>query len=74
MDVPDRLAYRELLPTEYRYADDDQLRRILGELVEGWTAGGVDLRSDRRELTRPYLAEVVLPRYEALLRECVRRL
>jgi glycosyltransferase involved in cell wall biosynthesis len=72
--VPDGLAYRELLPAKYRYTDDSELVQILGELVEGWTSGGLDLRSDRREITRPYLAAAVLPRYEALLSGCVRGL
>lgn len=70
--VPDRLAYRELLPAEYRYADDTKLPWVLGELVEKWSSGRLDLRRDRRELTRPLLAAEVLPRYGALLRDCVR--
>jgi glycosyltransferase involved in cell wall biosynthesis len=70
--VPDRLAYRELFPASYRYQDDADLLRILGELVERWSTGRLDLRCDRRELTRPYLADDLLPRYEALLGECVR--
>jgi len=68
--VPDRLAYRELFPASYRYADDADLLRVLGDLVEKWSTGRLDLRCDRRELTRPYLADEVVPRYEALLRDC----
>ena len=42
-------------------------------LCRGWTSGDLDLRKDRRELVDPYRAEVVLPAYDALLREVAGR-
>jgi hypothetical protein len=69
--VPDRLAYRLLYPDSYRYRDDDELASKLAELVRRWTEGGLDLRADRRELTRPYLADAVVPMFAACFEECV---
>lgn len=61
--VPDRLAYRELFPPEYR-CDDwvDRVRRA----ILAYVAGRDPLRANRRELTQPYQAANVWPRYQAL--------
>lgn len=67
--VPDRLAYRELWPAEFRYADDEALAAELERLCRGWTAGALDLRADRRALSGRFAAGVVLPRYVALFEE-----
>ena len=48
--VPDRLAYPEIYPSEYRYADDDALVDELERLLTASCA----LRSDRTELTQRY--------------------
>ncbi|MBV1858385.1 MAG: DUF3524 domain-containing protein [Nannocystaceae bacterium] len=65
--VPDRLAYQELWPEEFRYGDDDAfvpaLRDVLGS--------GVALRADRRHLTNPFSAPKLIPRFEALFDELV---
>lgn len=64
--VPDRLAYPEHFPVEYRYTDEDALADELERLCRGWQAGQFDLRADRRALTAPYRAELVLPRFREL--------
>jgi glycosyltransferase involved in cell wall biosynthesis len=69
--VPDRLAYRELVPAEYRYADDAALPAELERLCRAWTAGKLDLRADRRTVTERFRASAVLPRYRALFEELV---
>jgi glycosyltransferase involved in cell wall biosynthesis len=67
--VPDRLAYREVYPAVYRYADDATLPEELERLCSSWTAGKLDLRADRRTVTERFHAAVVLPRYGALFEE-----
>jgi len=64
--VPDRLAYRELIPDEYRYADDAAFPGALEALCRRWNAGELDLRADRRSITGRYLAPSVVPLYGAL--------
>lgn len=66
--VPDRLAYPEIFPAEYRYADDEALPGALRTLCEQYAAGR-PLRADRRDLTRPFAREQVVPRFATLLRE-----
>lgn len=67
--VPDRLAYAEHLPARFRYPEPDvpSLVATLEDLCRRWTAGTLDLRADRRELTAPFDAAAVLPRYASLL-------
>jgi hypothetical protein len=61
--VPDRLAYPELFPAEYRYADfGAALRQLCGD----WVAGEVTLRADRRALVAAHDAARVVPCYRAL--------
>ena len=67
--VPDRLAYRETVPDAYRYRDEADLVARLTALCRG----AEPLRADRREITRPFLAENVLPRFEALFMELTSR-
>ncbi len=67
--VPDRLAYRELVPAEYRYADDAALPGELERLCRAWTAGKLELRADRRAVTERFHAPAVLPRYLALFED-----
>lgn len=67
--VPDALSYRELLPPEYRYADEAAAIAELARLCASWRAGELDLREDRRALTSSHAAAEVLPRYGALLAE-----
>jgi glycosyltransferase involved in cell wall biosynthesis len=69
--VPDALSYPELLPVEYRYRDEAEAVAELERLIQAWTAGELELRQDRRELTRAHAAERVLPRYRELLSELV---
>ncbi|PRP90732.1 Glycosyl transferases group 1 [Enhygromyxa salina] len=64
---PDALSYPELLPSEYRWRDEGEAMSELARLCRAWTAGEIDLRADRRALTRPHRAESVLPRYREVL-------
>lgn len=66
--VPNRLAYKELFPEAFRYRDDDALVDMLERLCRGWQAGTLGLREDRQHLTAPHRVDVMLPRYEAMLR------
>lgn len=61
--VPDRLAYPEHFPPGLRYADDAELFETLERLCTQWTAGALDLRRDRREITRPYAAKTISALY-----------
>jgi glycosyltransferase involved in cell wall biosynthesis len=69
--VPDRLSYRELMPREHRYGDDEAAAKRLIELCRRWTSGDLDLRADRRRLTLPHGREAVLPRYWELFETLV---
>jgi len=69
--APDRLAYRETLPAQYRYASEEDLVDQLERLCRGWSSGALDLREDRRRLVSPYRSERVLPRYDAALQALV---
>ena len=64
--VPDRLAYPEIFPEEYRYADEEALFESLRSACWAWTRGERDLRCDRQALTEGYRANRVRPRYGAL--------
>jgi len=66
--VPDRLAYPELVPAEHRWSDAEDLARRLRAASQRYVAGE-ELRADRRSITGPLLAGVVVSRYESLLRE-----
>ncbi len=66
--VPDRLAYPELFPPEYRYGDG-QLVDELERLCRAWTAGDGDLRADRRAICEPHSAASRLPAFGRLFRE-----
>ncbi len=68
--VPDRLAYPEIFPDAYRYRDQAGLVEALATACEAWI-GGAALRADRREITDPYRAARLLPRYERLLRDAI---
>lgn len=66
--VPDRLAYRELLPAEYRYSD---LAPALRRLCHDWCEAGLALRADRRNLVKRHAAELVVARYHELFKELI---
>ena len=66
--VPDRLAYQELFPPEYRYLD---LESSLRELCHAWSHEGAALRQDRRPLVAHHAAEQVIPRFYSLFEELV---
>lgn len=68
--VPDRLAYPEWFPSQYRYGSDTELAERLAERCRAWVARE-SLRADRRAITRPVSAATLLPRYAALLRDVV---
>jgi glycosyltransferase involved in cell wall biosynthesis len=70
--VPDALSYPELWPEELRYRDEAEAIAELERLCRAWTAGAIDLRSDRRQLTEPYAAARMLPRYRELLEGLLR--
>jgi glycosyltransferase involved in cell wall biosynthesis len=61
--VPDRLAYPEHFADAYRYRDVPELEATLERLCAEWTSGAIDLRADRREVTRPYAAGTVSALY-----------
>ncbi|HVI00821.1 MAG TPA: DUF3524 domain-containing protein [Enhygromyxa sp.] len=65
--VPDALSYPELWPDELRYPDEQHAITKLEQLCRAWTTGALDLRGDRRQLTEPYTAAKMLPRYRELL-------
>lgn len=69
--VPDRLAYRELFPAEYRHRDGEDLVATLRTLCRDWCAGRIDLRADRSALTAPFAAHSVAPRWVERLRRLV---
>jgi glycosyltransferase involved in cell wall biosynthesis len=71
--VPDALSYPELWPDELRYRDEQRAIEELERLCQAWTAGALDLRGDRLELTEPYTAARMLPRYRELLAELLAR-
>ncbi|MCA9702035.1 MAG: glycosyltransferase, partial [Myxococcales bacterium] len=64
--VPDALSYPELFPEEYRYATIADAVATLAELIAGWRAGTLALRADRRALSEPWSAPVMLERYRRL--------
>ncbi|MCA9655148.1 MAG: DUF3524 domain-containing protein [Myxococcales bacterium] len=70
--VPDRLAYPELFPAELRYRDEHELVERLAAACERWTRGE-PLRADRRAIATKVEARVLLPRYEALIRDAIER-
>ncbi len=65
--APDRLAYRETLPAEYRYGVQEELVDELERLCVGWRGGQLDLRQDRCHLVDGYRCERVAPLYAAAL-------
>ncbi len=65
--VPDRLAYRELWPEEFRYEDDAAFVPTLRALLDS----GAPLRADRRDLTKPFSAPKLIPRFAELFDELV---
>ena len=71
--VPDRLAYPELFPSEYRYGDEAELVAELERCCRQWVAGELNLRDDRRQITAPHLASVRLPQFARLFAEVVAR-
>ena len=68
--VPDRLAYQELFPPEYRYQD---LESSLRDLCLDWTRQGGTLRADRRHLIEGYAADQMIPRFFELFEDLVAR-
>ncbi len=64
--VPDRLAYPELIPAEYRWGDEPSFAERLRTWCRGWTSGALDLRASRSSVIDPVRAARVLPRYGAL--------
>ena len=68
--VPDRLAYRETVPAEFRYPADEDFARRLGELCARYAAGE-SLRADRRSLTARFASSRVLPEYSRLIFDLV---
>lgn len=71
--VPDRLAYPELFPVEYRYRDEAELVAELERCCRQWVAGKLNLRGDRRHITAPHLASARLPQFGRLFAELARR-
>lgn len=63
--VPDRLAYPEVFPSEYRYANVQELVERLAHKCRAWVKGA-PLRGDRRGISEPYRARNLVPRYEGL--------
>ncbi|MEM9457924.1 MAG: DUF3524 domain-containing protein [Myxococcota bacterium] len=63
--VPDRLAYPEVFPSEYRYQSEQELVERLAQKCRAWVEGA-SLRGDRRGISEPYRAKNLLPRYEEL--------
>lgn len=64
--VPDRLAYCELFPPSFRYADDAALPDTLEALCRAHAAGE-PLRADRRSLTANFMPAELGPRYVELV-------
>ncbi len=65
--VPDRLAYPETVPAEFRYADDASLVPALRGLLQR-AAAGESLRIEGHVHTAQFAAARVLPRYDELIR------
>lgn len=66
--VPDRLAYRETVPAEFRYSAPpgrDELLPRLRACCDEYARAGT-LRADHTEWTTRFSAERVLPQYRAL--------
>lgn len=70
--VPNRLAYPETVPIEYRYDEDEQFEPRLQALCERYMSGE-SLRADRRELVGQFRADRVLPLYRDLIEGLVAR-
>ncbi|NTU70888.1 MAG: DUF3524 domain-containing protein [Coriobacteriia bacterium] len=66
--VPDRLAYPEIYPAEYRYAGREQLVSRLRGMVQHRPRPLA-----ARELSRPFLIENLAPAYDQLFRETAAR-
>ena len=66
--VPDRLAYRELFPEEFRY---DDLDSSLLNLCRRWQSGEMEFRGDRRCLVAPFERGRMVAAYYDLLMELV---
>lgn len=71
--VPDGLSYCELVPAEFRYADEAGAVATLAQLCREWTAGRCSLRGDRRGITGRHVSAEVLPRYRELFEELLSR-
>lgn len=56
--VPNRLAYRELFPAQFRYQDEDFAQALCRSLEVGRLSA-----SEAQELTTPYSWPAVLPQY-----------
>ncbi len=69
--VPDRLVYPEIYPREFRYSNDEGLLPALRHWIDRWHHGEA-LRQDRSELTRPFVVETVIPRFQSLFERAVR--
>ncbi len=70
--VPDRLAYKELYPEEYRYSTQQELIYALGRLCDDWTNKKLNLEDIKRKamkVSRPFLAENICPKYNRLFNE-----
>ena len=68
--VPDRLAYRETVPDEFRYESDASFESSLRALCVRYSSGET-LRSDRREWTNQFGLDRVLPEYVGLIERLV---
>ncbi len=65
--VPDRLAYAELYPSEFRYADSEQLVGTLRSLVQQRPTPG-----QGRVLAEQYTFDRLIPAYDALFEQVAR--
>lgn len=70
--VPDRLAYRELFPEQFRYRDDAQLGPYLANLCRRYHQGH-RLRADRSPVVTPHTIASLGPRYVELVSRVRRR-
>jgi glycosyltransferase involved in cell wall biosynthesis len=60
--VPDRLAYPEVFPDRFRYADNN-LAEELTRLCRNWNSGKVDLKKNRTHIAAPYRMQNLLSDY-----------
>ena len=70
--VPDRLAYQETVPAEFRYTDVGDLETTLERLCRGFAQGELRLRTTRPVWAKEFLAERQLPQFATELHRVAR--